>query len=61
MAAEWIELSLLAVVVAYLLGRWLAYQRDTTGQFLRNERSDVVDFSIYLYSSKRQQCAHLDE
>ncbi|QLI80938.1 hypothetical protein HZU75_05035 [Chitinibacter fontanus] len=56
---DWVGLGLLVVFVVLVLKSWWQERRSDLPQDARFDRSGV-DFSIYLYSSKRGQLPRLD-
>lgn len=56
---DWVGLSLLLVFVLWLLKSWWQERHQDLPQDVRFDRSDI-DFSIYLYSSKRGDWPRLD-
>jgi hypothetical protein len=57
---DWIELCLLGAMLIGIVWRWWTYHHEGRPD-LRAKQFDSADFSIYLYSSKREQCVHPDE
>jgi hypothetical protein len=55
---DWVELCMLAVLLIGMAWRWWSYRHNDQTEV---SQFDSADFSIYLYSSKREQCVHPDE